>query len=211
MLCYYCIFFSLTSTLPLLSWNKTFSCTEKLVIFIGIVILEICAGLNKIYGMTWKLSFNLLNSAILAVGYVKRLNIPTGMVGACRLDVAYEHFKVCLMDLDGPVWCLSILCYYKKMLSTWVLEYINLNQLFVSWYLIGTVCFCWIFTSSSPFCFGFIYYFLWGLVWYAYHTVYGMLSLMLYSFSLQATYTSHLWSWKLSSIYHRLRWLWIWW
>ncbi|XP_058100160.1 uncharacterized protein LOC131245022 isoform X1 [Magnolia sinica] len=28
-----------------------------------------------------------------AVAYVKRLNIPTGMVGACRLDVAYEHFK----------------------------------------------------------------------------------------------------------------------
>lgn len=28
------------------------------------------------------------------VSYVKRLNIPTGMVGACRLDVAYEHFKV---------------------------------------------------------------------------------------------------------------------
>ncbi|CAL9771234.1 unnamed protein product [Musa acuminata subsp. burmannicoides] len=28
-----------------------------------------------------------------AVSYVKRLNIPTGMVGACRLDVAYEHFK----------------------------------------------------------------------------------------------------------------------
>ncbi|KAK1281665.1 hypothetical protein QJS10_CPB22g00007 [Acorus calamus] len=28
-----------------------------------------------------------------AVSYVKHLNIPTGMVGACRLDVAYEHFK----------------------------------------------------------------------------------------------------------------------
>ncbi|XP_008797550.2 uncharacterized protein LOC103712700 [Phoenix dactylifera] len=28
-----------------------------------------------------------------AVAHVKRLNIPTGMVGACRLDVAYEHFK----------------------------------------------------------------------------------------------------------------------
>ncbi|XP_068660241.1 uncharacterized protein [Aristolochia californica] len=28
-----------------------------------------------------------------AVAYVKRLNIPTGMVGACRLDVAYDHFK----------------------------------------------------------------------------------------------------------------------
>lgn len=28
-----------------------------------------------------------------AVTYVKRLNIPTGMVGACRLDVAFEHFK----------------------------------------------------------------------------------------------------------------------
>ncbi|WOL08324.1 hypothetical protein Cni_G17077 [Canna indica] len=28
-----------------------------------------------------------------AVSYVKRLNVPTGMVGACRLDVAYEHFK----------------------------------------------------------------------------------------------------------------------
>nr|GMC68453.1 Tic22-like family protein isoform 2 [Ipomoea batatas] len=28
-----------------------------------------------------------------AVSYVKRLNIPSGVVGACRLDVAYEHFK----------------------------------------------------------------------------------------------------------------------
>ncbi|KAF8413237.1 hypothetical protein HHK36_001213 [Tetracentron sinense] len=28
-----------------------------------------------------------------AVAYVKRLNIPTGVVGACRLDLAYEHFK----------------------------------------------------------------------------------------------------------------------
>ncbi|TYJ10955.1 hypothetical protein E1A91_A11G243100v1 [Gossypium mustelinum] len=28
-----------------------------------------------------------------AVNYVKRLNIPTGVVGACRLDLAYEHFK----------------------------------------------------------------------------------------------------------------------
>ncbi|KAM0933188.1 hypothetical protein DsansV1_C38g0236751 [Dioscorea sansibarensis] len=28
-----------------------------------------------------------------AVTYVKKLNVPTGMVGACRLDVAYEHFK----------------------------------------------------------------------------------------------------------------------
>ncbi|XP_021643182.2 uncharacterized protein LOC110637400 isoform X2 [Hevea brasiliensis] len=29
-----------------------------------------------------------------AVTYVKRLNIPSGVVGACRLDLAYEHFKV---------------------------------------------------------------------------------------------------------------------
>ncbi|KAJ6849077.1 uncharacterized protein M6B38_271365 [Iris pallida] len=28
-----------------------------------------------------------------AVSHVKKLNIPTGMVGSCRLDVAYEHFK----------------------------------------------------------------------------------------------------------------------
>ncbi|KAL3524329.1 hypothetical protein ACH5RR_017163 [Cinchona calisaya] len=28
-----------------------------------------------------------------AVSYVKRLNIPSGVVGACRLDLAYEHFK----------------------------------------------------------------------------------------------------------------------
>lgn len=28
-----------------------------------------------------------------AVGYVNRLNIPSGLVGACRLDVAYKHFK----------------------------------------------------------------------------------------------------------------------
>ncbi|XAR71687.1 hypothetical protein NMG60_11018072 [Bertholletia excelsa] len=28
-----------------------------------------------------------------AVTYVKQLNIPSGVVGACRLDLAYEHFK----------------------------------------------------------------------------------------------------------------------
>ncbi|CAA7035034.1 unnamed protein product [Microthlaspi erraticum] len=28
-----------------------------------------------------------------AVSYVKKLNIPSGVVGACRLDLAYEHFK----------------------------------------------------------------------------------------------------------------------
>ncbi|XP_021765005.1 uncharacterized protein LOC110729571 isoform X2 [Chenopodium quinoa] len=28
-----------------------------------------------------------------AVSYVKRLNVPSGVVGACRLDLAYEHFK----------------------------------------------------------------------------------------------------------------------
>ncbi|GLU24328.1 hypothetical protein SLE2022_402710 [Rubroshorea leprosula] len=28
-----------------------------------------------------------------AVAYVKHLNIPSGVVGACRLDLAYEHFK----------------------------------------------------------------------------------------------------------------------
>ncbi|XWS48488.1 hypothetical protein CRYUN_Cryun13aG0081700 [Craigia yunnanensis] len=28
-----------------------------------------------------------------AVTYVKHLNIPSGVVGACRLDLAYEHFK----------------------------------------------------------------------------------------------------------------------
>ncbi|GAB4858326.1 hypothetical protein Ancab_009799 [Ancistrocladus abbreviatus] len=28
-----------------------------------------------------------------AVAYVKQLNIPSGIVGACRLDLAYEHFK----------------------------------------------------------------------------------------------------------------------
>ena len=28
-----------------------------------------------------------------AVCYVKKLNIPSGMVGACRLDLAYKHFK----------------------------------------------------------------------------------------------------------------------
>lgn len=28
-----------------------------------------------------------------AVAYVKQLNIPSGVVGACRLDLAYEHFK----------------------------------------------------------------------------------------------------------------------
>ncbi|KAM7273915.1 hypothetical protein ACFE04_028579 [Oxalis oulophora] len=28
-----------------------------------------------------------------AVSYVKQLNIPSGVVGACRLDLAYEHFK----------------------------------------------------------------------------------------------------------------------
>lgn len=31
------------------------------------------------------------------VSYVKKLNIPSGVVGACRLDLAYEHFKVLLV------------------------------------------------------------------------------------------------------------------
>lgn len=31
---------------------------------------------------------------IFSVSYVKQLNIPSGVVGACRLDLAYEHFKV---------------------------------------------------------------------------------------------------------------------
>ncbi|KAL3653570.1 hypothetical protein CASFOL_003251 [Castilleja foliolosa] len=29
-----------------------------------------------------------------AVSYVKQLNVPSGVVGACRLDIAYEHFKL---------------------------------------------------------------------------------------------------------------------
>lgn len=33
---------------------------------------------------------------VFSVSYVKKLNIPSGVVGACRLDLAYEHFKVCL-------------------------------------------------------------------------------------------------------------------
>jgi len=41
------------------------------------------------------------------VAYVKRLNIPSGVVGACRLDLAYEHFKVLL------VLCIYNLCSYK--------------------------------------------------------------------------------------------------
>ncbi|KAK8957494.1 hypothetical protein KSP39_PZI001506 [Platanthera zijinensis] len=35
----------------------------------------------------------LLTILIAIVTYVKRVNVPTGVVGACRLDVAYEHFK----------------------------------------------------------------------------------------------------------------------
>lgn len=31
---------------------------------------------------------------VFSVTYVKQLNIPSGVVGACRLDLAYEHFKV---------------------------------------------------------------------------------------------------------------------
>ena len=36
----------------------------------------------------------ILTEIVLLVTYVKRLNIPSGVVGACRLDLAYEHFKV---------------------------------------------------------------------------------------------------------------------
>jgi hypothetical protein len=36
----------------------------------------------------------LIVGSILTVRYMKRLNIQSGMVGACRLDLAYEYFKV---------------------------------------------------------------------------------------------------------------------
>lgn len=41
---------------------------------------------------------NILHSSWLyfTVSYVRRLNIPSGVVGACHLTVAYEHFKVWL-------------------------------------------------------------------------------------------------------------------
>lgn len=39
---------------------------------------------------------------VFSVSYVKKLNIPSGVVGACRLDLAYEHFKV------GLHWHLSV-------------------------------------------------------------------------------------------------------
>ncbi|BBG98334.1 Tic22-like family protein [Prunus dulcis] len=35
----------------------------------------------------------ILTEVVFIVTYVKRLNIPSGVVGACRLDLAYEHFK----------------------------------------------------------------------------------------------------------------------
>ncbi|KAH9605892.1 hypothetical protein KSS87_015312 [Heliosperma pusillum] len=35
----------------------------------------------------------LLIVLIFSVSYVKKLNIPSGIVGSCRLDLAYEHFK----------------------------------------------------------------------------------------------------------------------
>lgn len=42
------------------------------------------------------------------VSYVKRLNVPSGMVGACRLDVAYEHFKVSCVRFSRKIVLFSI-------------------------------------------------------------------------------------------------------
>lgn len=52
-------------------------------------------------------SQNDLTDIVFLVTYVKRLNIPSGVVGACRLDLAYEHFKVL------PVFKLTTLIYYS--------------------------------------------------------------------------------------------------
>jgi len=43
------------------------------------------------------------------VSYVKKLNIPSGVVGACRLDLAYEHFKV-LLTFSIKCCPLKVLC-----------------------------------------------------------------------------------------------------
>lgn len=47
---------------------------------------------EKIKNCYWR--FLTLLTNLFSVSYVKRLNIPSGVVGACRLDLAYDHFKV---------------------------------------------------------------------------------------------------------------------
>ncbi|XP_027110201.1 uncharacterized protein [Coffea arabica] len=58
-------------------------------------------GMALCSAFSWTLEMQVISSLIgwtyilsyLRVSYVKRLNIPSGVVGACRLDLAYEHFK----------------------------------------------------------------------------------------------------------------------
>lgn len=55
----------------------------------------------------------ILTEVVFLVTYVKRLNIPSGVVGACRLDLAYEHFKVlpsCLSNLYLIIYMLMHHC-----------------------------------------------------------------------------------------------------
>lgn len=57
-----------------------------------------------LFGERYLVGYYLLNTIFfhgLLVSYVKRLNIPSGVVGACRLDLAYEHFKVLLTYFIG--------------------------------------------------------------------------------------------------------------
>ncbi|PKU85923.1 uncharacterized protein LOC110091911 [Dendrobium catenatum] len=51
--------------------------------------LVVRVGKNEENGPVFRFFMDLSD----AVTYVKRMNVPTGMVGACRLDAAYEHFK----------------------------------------------------------------------------------------------------------------------
>lgn len=63
----------------------------------------------------WKVYCTLIKCFV-SVAYVKQLNIPSGVVGACRLDLAYEHFKVLLTWFECTLLYLSV-C------SNWIIDF----------------------------------------------------------------------------------------
>lgn len=94
-----CIQVDVDGSHPVARSPLCYSCTT-LIVFFFMLFFNTCQSCDVymmpfVYFVVFKWTYLLLIVCTFLVSYVKRLNIPSGVVGACRLDLAYEHFKVC--------------------------------------------------------------------------------------------------------------------
>lgn len=55
------------------------------------------------------------------VSYVRKLNIPSGVVGACHLTLAYEHFKVRPEHYDWKLYWFDRILFHCDLMSSPIL------------------------------------------------------------------------------------------